>query len=246
MWVKICGNTNLEDAMLAAELGADAIGFVFAPSVRQVTAAEVAKMTSQLPKSVERVGVFPAWSAEAIMAAATEAGLDTVQLHGGLDLDLHRELHQRFAGTLRIIQVVHWVIDGEDSDASGRIVREQLSQIANSTGGKAGIADRVLVDSKIGSATGGTGVTFDWATARTYLGNVPGQKIILAGGLKPENIAAAIERLDPWGLDVSSGVEARAGKKDPDKLALFLQNARSLRERPSQPGPDAEGGRHAW
>ena len=85
MWVKICGNTNLEDAALAAELGADAVGFVFAASKRQVTAAQVAAITMHLPEEVERIGVFDSHDAGEIAAVAQEAGLTAVQLHGGLD-----------------------------------------------------------------------------------------------------------------------------------------------------------------
>ena len=93
MWIKICGNTNLADAQLAATLGADAVGFVFAPSKRQVTAAEVARITPHLPAHIERVGVFPALSAEGIAQHAQQAGLTAVQLHGGVDLALLQQLH---------------------------------------------------------------------------------------------------------------------------------------------------------
>ncbi len=104
MWIKICANTNLDDAKLAAELGADAVGFVFAPSVRRVTAAEVSRITPHLPDSVERVGVFASHTAEEIAQTVKEAGLDAVQLHGGVSLVLLRQLHKMFDGKVKLIQ----------------------------------------------------------------------------------------------------------------------------------------------
>src|SRR5271154_3287535 len=162
MWIKICANTNLDDAQLAAELGADAVGFVFAPSARQVTAAQVAQITPHLPDSVERIGVFPALEAQQIAEAADEAGLNAVQLHGGVNLALLRQLHAIFDGRVKLIQTVHWNV-GVDG-ASATTVAQQLSDIASE-----GLADRVLIDSKVGSATGGTGISFDWDAARATL-----------------------------------------------------------------------------
>ena len=122
MWVKICGNTNLEDAALAAELGADAVGVVFAESPRRVTAAQVASITPHLPRTVERVGVFHSHDADEIAQTALEAGLTAVQLHGGLDEALLSRLAKRFAGGVQIIQTLHWTIDSTEStcQAAGR------------------------------------------------------------------------------------------------------------------------------
>jgi phosphoribosylanthranilate isomerase len=225
VWVKICGNTNLEDTLLAAELGADAVGFVFAPSVRQVTAAQVAQITPYLPESLESVGVFPAWSAEQISAAVREAGLTTAQLHGGVDLELVQSLRESFGSDLRIIQTVHWSVEAADAADS---VRNELENIATS-----GLAESALVDSKVGSALGGTGTSFDWAAAHNIFAEQTIRlNLILAGGLRPENVAEAIDRLQPWGVDVASGVEARAGQKDPEKMAKFIANAKIPRKRP--------------
>src|SRR5579862_6760781 len=140
MWIKICANTNLDDATLAAELGADAVGFVFSPSTRRVTAAQVARITAHLPASVERVGVFPALAAEEIANAAQEVGLNAVQLHGGFDQALVRQLHGIFRGRVKIIQTVHWQIDGDGVNAE---VAQQLKALAAE-----GLVDRVLIDSK--------------------------------------------------------------------------------------------------
>ena len=221
MWIKICANTNFEDALLAAELGADAVGFVFAPSARRVTAEQVAEITAHLPESVERVGVFPALAAEEIVQVVNEAGLNAVQLHGGVDLDLLRELREIFGGRVKLIQTLHWVVD---ADGAGEDVARQLRKIAVS-----GLVDRVLIDSKVGAVTGGSGVSFDWnAACATVAEAAGGLKVIVAGGLREENVAEAIERMDPWGVDVASGVEAVPGKKSPERLAGFIRAARSF------------------
>lgn len=221
MWVKICGNTNLEDAALAIELGADAVGFIFAASKRQVTAAEVAAIVPQLPAHAERVGVFDSHDREEIAEIARLAGLSAVQLHGGYDEELLVGLGERLggdAGSVGIIQTLHWVA-GDDSAAE---LRAQLERIA-----RLQIADRVLIDSKVGGAAGGTGVAFDWARAREVFASAPvGLRLVLAGGLRPDNVAQAVGQLHPWGVDVSSGVEASPGRKDPARLAQFLINAR--------------------
>jgi phosphoribosylanthranilate isomerase len=220
MWIKICANTNLEDAQLAAELGADAVGFVFAPSARQVTVADVSHITPHLPEGVECVGVFPALPAQEIATAAQEAGLNAVQLHGGVSLELVRQLDEIFNGQVRLIQTVHWDVDGDGASAAA--VAQQLREIAAD-----GIVSRVLIDSKVGAANGGTGVPFDWNTARSALAEAAsGLKLIVAGGLNQDNVAEAIRGLTPWGVDVASGVEQSPGRKDPEKLSAFIRAAR--------------------
>ena len=223
MWIKICGNTNLEDAQMASALGADAVGFVFAPSKRQVSAAQVARIGPHL-SGVEKVGVFPALNAAEIVAIAEEAGLDTVQLHGGVSLALLRQLQDSFKGRVKLIQTVHWEL--EDAETNVELFARQLRGISEH-----GIAERVLVDSKVGAAIGGTGVTFDWEASRGVLAEAgTGVKLIVAGGLKPENVGEVIRRLEPWGVDVASGVEGNPGKKDAEKVAKFIRNARAAAE----------------
>jgi len=230
MWVKICGNTNLEDAALAAELGADAVGFVFAPGKRQVTVAQVAAIAPHLPGRVEKVGVFDSHDAEEIADVALGAGLTAVQLHGGLDEGLAERLAQRFGGGVRVIQTLHWTVDekglrgtAEDgADSRAEQLAEQIRRVS-----ALGVADRVLIDSKVGAAGGGTGVAFDWAAAKVLFADAPrGIQLIVAGGLTPESVGRAIEQLVPGGVDVSSGVEASPGRKDPQRLARFIANAR--------------------
>ncbi len=222
MWVKICGNTNLEDAQLAAQLGADAVGFVFAPSPRQVTAAQVAAITPHLPSHVERVGVFHSSDAQQIAAIAIEAGLTAVQLHGTLDEPLAQRLAEEFTGSVRIIQTLHWTV-APATESPAALLTAQIERIA-----RLGFTDRILIDSKVGAATGGTGVAFDWTAARALFASAPtGVSLIVAGGLNPQNVAHAIAQLNPWGVDVSSGIESSPGRKDPALLARFIQSARA-------------------
>jgi len=219
MWIKVCANTNLEDARLAADLGARALGFVFAKSSRQVTPATVAAITAQLPDHVERVGVFAISDAEQILRTVDQAGLTGVQLHGALSLELIQQLH-RARPNLTLIQTLHWdTTPGAPSPIN--TLREQLHLLENRPS-----VQRILIDSRIGNASGGTGITFDWNAAselfRSELGN---RQLIAAGGLRPENVSEAILRLAPWGVDVATGVERSPGKKDPEKLKAFLRKA---------------------
>jgi phosphoribosylanthranilate isomerase len=216
MWVKICANTNTEDARRAAELGADAVGFVFAASVRQVNAAQVRDISAQLPANVERVGVFATTELGEIAATVAEAGLTAVQLHGSVNLEFARCLRERLRDKVSLIHAVHWKI-GEDAESEPE-VRAQL--------GSLDAGDRVLIDAKLGSASGGLGVTFDWVRAKKVVAEFPQLRVIVAGGLNPENVAEAVRTFAPYGVDVASGVEAAIGRKDPAKLREFIENAR--------------------
>jgi phosphoribosylanthranilate isomerase len=216
MWIKICGNTRLEDCQSAAELGADAVGFVFAEGRRTVTASEVAAITSHLP------GVFTSHDPEEIVHTAQHAGLTGVQLHGPPDLRLTRAVRERFnpRGLRRIVQVLHWWTDVSPEKQQEAFATE-VEAVANS-----GESDALLFDSHTQSASGGTGITFDWTAAKSALTGlrVP---VIVAGGLRPENVADAIHTLQPFGVDVASGVELTPGVKDADKLREFIRAARS-------------------
>jgi phosphoribosylanthranilate isomerase len=216
MWVKICGNTSLEDALYAVEAGADAVGFVFAPSVRQVNAAQVQAIVAGLPKGIETVGVFAGDDAEEIAQAVEESGLATVQLHGGVRLELALRLAKRLPG-IGIIPTVSWTVGGGDEPEAAR----QVDEVAAAPEGY-----RLLVDSKVGSASGGTGRRFDWEQARGVLTRHADLRVIVAGGLKPENVGDAVRVLRPWGVDVSSGVEQSPGKKDREKVLGFVRAAR--------------------
>ena len=213
MWVKICANTTLEDALAAAEFGADAVGFVFASSKRQMTAEAVGRISAQMPNGVERVGVFGALPAGEIATAAEVAGLNAVQLHGGYDREVTERLRELLGDRVALIQTVHWTV-GEDLESAEK-VRGELAGLGE---------ERVLVDAKVGAASGGTGVSFDWERARGVLAGH--SRLIVAGGLRPENVAEAVRVLRPWGVDVASGVELEPGRKDLDKVRRFIELAR--------------------
>jgi phosphoribosylanthranilate isomerase len=214
LWIKICGSTSLEDARLAEEAGADAVGFVFAPSPRRVTPAQVAAIVPHLSATVEKIGVFVNAGLDEIYTTVTTCGLTGVQLHSEAGPGVPGRLRERLGRGLRILRVVHF---GPDA-------AEQIAQHTRNRD-----VDGVLVDSRTPIAVGGTGVTFDWDSAsRIFSQNAEARKrLIAAGGLRPENVAEAIATLQPWGVDVASGVESQPGKKDPDKLRTFIAKARA-------------------
>ena len=217
MWVKICANTNVEDAKLAAELGAEAVGFVFAPSSRRMTVEQVAAITPDLPTSGEKIGVFHELDLATISNAVKQAGLTGVQMHAPLDVDFARQLHAAFDGKIQLIQTVHWNLDGTEED-------EAAFEHALHAAAAEPVIARILVDSKKGSATGGTGLAAPWARLAAYTKGIA-KPIILAGGLKTKNIAQAIAEIVPWGVDVASGVEAEPGRKDPVRMRAFIGHA---------------------
>jgi phosphoribosylanthranilate isomerase len=217
MWIKICANTSLEDAQLAVNAGADAVGFVFAESPRQVTRKQVSEIAPLLPKAIEKYGVFVNSSFDEIVATVLECGLTGVQLHATSDPDLALRLRGHFAsmptrGRLSILRVLHYT---SDFDA-------ELKELSHDHA-----VDAVLIDSRTAKAVGGTGVAFDWRAAQTsFLRSAPHLRLIVAGGLRPENVANAIYTLQPWGVDVASGIEAAPGRKDTAKLKAFVGAAR--------------------
>ena len=213
MWVKICGNTSLADAEVAVDAGADALGFIFAPSPRHVEIKEAAAITSKLPDSVEKIGVFVDANFAFIVNAVENSGLTGVQLHSDGDPKLAERMRARFGTKLRILQVVHF---GEAIGPRLDALRAQPS------------LDGVLVDSRTTDAVGGTGTSFDWKQARETI-FVPQSrlKLVAAGGLSPANVAEAILTLQPWGVDVVSGVERSKGEKDHEKVRAFVRNART-------------------
>jgi phosphoribosylanthranilate isomerase len=211
LWIKICGNTSLDDARLAVEAGADAVGFVFAPSPRRVSMDEVSAITRHLPQEVERIGVFVDAALEEIEFAVRACRLTGVQVHSDSGPELPALLRARLGPLLRIVRVVHFSPDAATSAAA-------ISLDPN--------VDAVLVDSRTATAVGGTGVAFDWDLAATSLfHNAKERRFIAAGGLSPVNVTEAVATLRPWGVDVSSGVEASPGRKDPEKVREFIAKA---------------------
>jgi phosphoribosylanthranilate isomerase len=237
LWIKICGNTSLADAQLAAEAGADALGFVFAPSPRRVTPAQVAGIVPCLPAAVEKIGVFVDAAFEEIAATVEEAGLTGVQLHFDAEAELSAQLRKKFGPRLRIVSVLHYP-PKEHSASSGVGLEDYVagSELAYRLAGKMDAfatpfhdpcVDAVLVDSYSLTTRGGTGQAYDWGLAAVTLFQVSGKNKIAAGGLTPENVAEAVGILKPWGVDVVSGVESTPGHKDPDKVKAFIANARA-------------------
>jgi phosphoribosylanthranilate isomerase len=220
MFIKICANTNLEDARLAAELGVDAVGFVFAPSKRQVTAEQVAVITRELPEGIGKVGVFTSTDAAEILQAAKVAGLTVVQLHSRFDPRLVDAIDSGSVGALRVVQVVD-VPAGMDLEE----LRAELTAVLTHP-----YVRMALLDASHGGASGGTGKRFDWERVAVVVREVQaatGGMVIVAGGLNAENVGAAIDAFAPWGVDVASGVEASARKKDPERLRAFVAAARA-------------------
>jgi phosphoribosylanthranilate isomerase len=221
MWIKICANTSLDDANLAADAGADAVGYVFARSPRQVTAYQVAAIAPELSPEVTQIGVFNTQAFDEIEFALHTAGLHGVQLHGELDFQLAERLRNAFDSRFFLIQTLHWSLD-RDPAASERTLRDELRAI-----GRHRAADAVLLDTRTASASGGTGRTFDWNRAHDVIAAEAGKlRIVLAGGLTPDNVAEAIRTLRPWGVDVASGVEFGPGRKDPARVRAFIRAAR--------------------
>jgi phosphoribosylanthranilate isomerase len=201
--IKICGITNLEDALLAAELGADALGFIFyARSPRHVAPETAREIIAQLPPFVAAVGVFVDEASALVQELAARVGLDWVQLHGQESPEYCRNLGRKVIKGFRI----------QDEDSLRRLADYQ------------GAAQAMLLDTYKKGQAGGTGEIFDWHLARKA--KKYGQ-IILAGGLTPENVAQAIATAGPAAVDVASGTEAAPGKKDPAKLRAFFEAVRS-------------------
>ena len=214
-WVKICGMTNLEDALVAVEAGADAVGFVFyEKSPRCVTVETVRGIVEKLPESVEKVGVFVNEPPERVSAMADDAGLTAVQLHG----DEHRSPENYDVGgkiyfSLPVAEILR--------ELRGQNGSYEIPRLPKSCG--------ILLDSGTKDQRGGTGKTFAWAEARALvLGLKKHHPVVIAGGLTPSNVGWAAEFLRPWGVDVVSGVEASPGKKDAEKVRAFVRAVREM------------------
>ncbi len=216
IWIKICGNTNAEDAKLAVELGADALGFIFSPSPRRITPIDASRIIAQMDPRIETVGVFVNQPASVILATARRAGLSAVQLHGDEDpkgVGTLRALAAREKMELKIYKAVRMsTID--DSFSWDPQASKMLAAM--------------VLDSGTPIQRGGTGRSFDWDEAAPLVKLLSRRaKIIIAGGLNPGNVVRAISLFNPFGLDVVSGVERQPGKKDPEKLRAFFEAVHS-------------------
>jgi len=202
--VKVCGITNLTDAMIAAELGAHGLGFIFAPSPRRVSPEAAQNIIKRLPPFVQAVGVFVNENPGRIKEIMDYCGLDLVQLHGEESPDMCKALMPRCIKAIRI----------------GTKVNLKLLQ------GYEGKVRALLLDTHFHKIRGGTGEVFDWRLAAHAKG--AGLPIILAGGLNPGNVKEAVEKVKPMGVDVNSGVEQRPGKKSPMLLEEFMNKIREI------------------
>ena len=198
MFVKICGTTSEEDALLSVALGADALGFIFAPSPRQVAPGLVHDIVRRLPPEILTIGVFRNELPQRVAKIVHECGLRGAQLHGRETPDQSQWLKER------IPVVIKAFVGGDPMLAH-----------AHEHG-----ADAILLD----SPNPGSGKVFDWRLAEDAPTTIP---ILLAGGLTAENIADAIEKVHPFGVDSCTGVELEPGRKDPRKLRRFIANAKA-------------------
>ncbi len=203
--VKICGLTHGDDALTAVDAGADALGFMFYPaSPRNVTHEQAAAIIRTVPPFVAKVGVFVNPTADEVSRAISVCGLDTLQFHGDETPEFCRQFGMKVLKAFRIR-------DGESLKMLPAFAEEAW-----------------LLDSYVADQRGGTGVRFNWdlALAASKLG----RPVILAGGLTPENVAEAVRRARPYGLDVSSGVELAPGRKDAGKVRAFIAAAKRAAE----------------
>ncbi|PLV57583.1 phosphoribosylanthranilate isomerase [Thermotoga sp. SG1] len=202
--VKICGITNLEDALFSVESGADAVGFVFYPKSKRYVSPEKAREISlNLPPFVFRVGVFVNESFESVLDIAFHAGLNAVQLHGDESVEFCEKLNEK-------IMVIKAVGISEEQDVKRALEYRKFP---------------VLLDTKV-SGYGGSGKVFNWSVVLPYRDQF--RYLVLSGGLNPRNVERAIEMVKPFAVDVSSGVEISPGKKDHNLVREFIKKAKGL------------------
>ena len=237
-WVKICGMTNLEDALVAVEAGADAVGFVFYQKSPRCVSVEAAReIVEKLPESVEKVGVFVNGGELNPLNVLLDAGLTGTQTYFSPGGDERQAGGTKAIGAsllpkrARFLMALPMKFFGDHEDG----IQKAASDFAK--WGKnlpkdffppEGLMDTFLLDSGDLLTPGGTGTTFDWKKAVSIAEGMRqgGVKLVVAGGLTSENVGEAMNILKPWGVDVASGVEARPGKKDPEKVRAFVNAVR--------------------
>lgn len=215
--MKICGITREDDALLAVAMGADALGFNFVSgSRRQIAPALARDIARRLPPEILTIGIFRDEASSRVVEIVNAAGLRGAQLHGRESAETTRWVRERVPYVVKAF-------------AAGDPALQQAASYG---------ADAVMID----SPGGGTGEVFDWSLAE---GRPDGLKVILAGGLDPENVGDAVRRVKPWGVDVATGVEAERGEpgqKDARKVRRFIENARAAAPEEDEFGPDPEAG----
>ncbi|MEW6041350.1 MAG: phosphoribosylanthranilate isomerase [Elusimicrobiota bacterium] len=207
--IKICGITNFEDALNAAGLGADYAGFIFSKkSVRNISIKNASEIIKKLPVSVKTVGVFVDENVENIIKTIKKCSLNLIQLHGNESLEYCKNLKDELAkSNLNSVGLI-------------KAIKIKNRDIIESIENYKGKIDFLLLDTFVEGAEGGTGATFDWDIAVEV--KKSGMDFFLAGGLTPENVKQAVEKIQPYGVDTSSGVERLPRRKDFDKLKRFI------------------------
>jgi len=215
-WVKICATTNLLDAQESVAAGADALGFIFAPSTRQIAADTAREIIAALPARIEKIGVFVNQTPKQVALLARQVGLTGVQLHGDEPAAELAEYRGALGGgkLIKTLQARELLAEGGE-----RMVLAYLDAKRS--------IDAILLDSGGPLQRGGTGAAFDWQAALPLVQKIKAVlPVIVAGGLTPENVSEAVRLFDPWGVDVVSGVEYEPGKKDETKLWSFVSTVR--------------------
>jgi phosphoribosylanthranilate isomerase len=202
VFTKVCGITNPGDAREAADAGADAIGLIFAKSPRRVGVEEAQKISIALPNGVLKVGVFVNVDPEEVLRIAREVGLDLAQLHGDETPETVAAIRGAGLPVMKAVRV-------RNAEALGALERYE--------------ADLFLLDAWSAKARGGTGERFDWTLAKLVKGR---GNIVVSGGLTPENVREAVEFFEPYGVDASSSLEERPGKKSGERVRRFVRAAK--------------------
>jgi phosphoribosylanthranilate isomerase len=257
-WIKICGITNLDDALAASDAGANALGFVFYPqSPRRVTLETACSIVAKVPPRIEKVGVFVNETVDQVGDIVSQVGLTAVQLHGEESMEFSRALFQKLANAssrptifrtwpAKVFDVpagqsVGWdpvavgIVEPDEAYKGKRVHKIHVAQngdlFLETHGFRTGVISGVLLDSSSAERRGGTGQAFDWERVQPWAGIINSiSKLIVAGGLRPGNVQEAIHLLHPWGVDVASGVEREPGKKDPRRVRAFVQAVRAMEE----------------
>jgi phosphoribosylanthranilate isomerase len=202
VFTKVCGITNPGDAREAADVGADAIGLIFARSPRRVDVEEARGISIALPDDILKVGVFVDADPEQVLRTAREVGLDLAQLHGDETPETASAIRGAGLPVMKAVRVRN---------------AEALKTLRGYE------ADLFLLDAWSARARGGTGETFDWELAKSVKGH---DNIVISGGLSPENVREAIEFFEPYGVDASSSLEERPGEKDGERVRRFVRAAK--------------------
>jgi len=216
--------TNLEDALTAVEAGADAVGFVFyEKSPRNITVEAAREIVKMLPESVEKVGVFVDLESEQIREIVLAVGLSAVQFHGHKSANCLWEDLRPTAQSLGASKLIPMMYGDALKDGGSLISQNARDQVF-----------AILLDSRSEGTAGGTGTTFDWGAVRDMVQAISlVVPVIVAGGLTPANVPEAMRLFQPFGLDVASGVEAKPGKKDPEKVRAFVKAVRDAERKAS-------------